>query len=319
MSSQPAGAAGTARGGTELVTLAAQFLACLVEQLCGEGTAAHAGAVGLEDAVDISDGGGGHSKTETCAGADGGRGCHEGIGAEVHVEHRALGSFGENTVSVAETSVDIVFSVYQVEGTEVFGSLHPFLYVGVGVVGVVKLFEEGDMLLFQGLEAVLKVRGEDISYTESVPAGLVHVCGTDSLEGRAYLGFALGSLGGRVYDAVGGGDEVGLLRYADALPYGYAQLLQILALLPEYDRVEDYAASDEVVGAFPENARGYGVQYETLPSVLDRVSGVRAALEAGDDIVFLCKDIHYLALALVSPLEAEYDVYFCCICVHDIF
>ena len=89
------------------------------------------------------------------------------------------------------------------------------------------------------------------------------------------------------------------------------------ALLPEDDGVEDHTASDEVVGAFPENARGDGVQHESFASVLDRVSCVRTSLEAGDDIIPLCEDIHYLSFALVSPLEAEDDVYFRCIAVHD--
>ncbi len=60
------------------------------------------------------------------------------------------------------------------------------------------------------------------------------------------------------------------------------------------------------------------MQHETALPVMDRVPSVGTALEAGDDIVLLCKDIHYLALALVSPLEAEDDVYFCCIVAHDI-
>ena len=74
------------------------------------------------------------------------------------------------------------------------------------------------MLLLQGLEAVLEVRGEYVAYAEAVASGLVHVGGADALEGRAYLGLALGGLGCRVDDAVGGGDEVGLLGDADALP-----------------------------------------------------------------------------------------------------
>ena len=58
------------------------------------------------------------------------------------------------------------------------------------------------------------------------------------------------------------------------------------------------------------------MKHEALVSGLYGMAGVGTALEAGYDAVSLGKYVHYLAFSLVSPLEAEYYVYFCSIFVH---
>ena len=315
---QPAGAAGTARSGAELVALAAELLTCLIEELSGEGTAAYAGAVGLEDAVDVAYRGRSYAEAEAGSRAGSGRGGHERVGAEIHVEHRTLGSFCEDAAAVAEAVVDIVFAVYEVKGTQVVHGGHPFLDIGVRVVGIIELFEECDVFLFQGVKAGLKVRGQDVPDAEAVAAGLVHVGGADALEGGADLGFAFGCLGGRVYDTVGGGDQVGFLGDSDPLPYGNAQLFDLGALLLEDYGVEDYASADDVVRAFSEDTRGYRVKHEAAAFRLDGMAGIGTALEPGNDIVLAGEDVHNFAFALISPLETEDHVYFCFILVHGV-
>nr|GFD15237.1 hypothetical protein [Tanacetum cinerariifolium] len=55
----PAGAAGAAGGAAKLAAGLADLLAYLIVELGGEGTAAHAGAVGFSDAVYLIDVAGG--------------------------------------------------------------------------------------------------------------------------------------------------------------------------------------------------------------------------------------------------------------------
>ena len=162
----------------------------------------------------------------------------------------------------------------------------------------------------------LEVRCKDVAYSQAVAAGLVHVGGTYALEGGAYLGLALGCLGRRVDNPVGRGYEVGFLGDPDALPYRYAGLLQLCAFFFENDRVQHHSVADKVVSAGPEYAGRYGVKHEALVSGLYGMAGVGSALEAGYDAVSPGKYVHYLAFSLVSPLEAEYYVYFCSIFVH---
>ena len=78
----------------------------------------------------------------------------------------------------------------------------------------------------------------------------------------------------------------------------------------EYNRIKHHAVADQVVRSVPEYAGWYGMQDEALVSVLYGVAGVGASLETCNDVVPLGKHVYDLAFSLVSPLEAEYYVYF---------
>ena len=82
---EPSASAFASCHGTVFMSYRADFFAGGVEQLCGEGAAANAGAVSLEYAVDASYASGGYAKAGTCAGCYGVARCDEGIGAEVYV------------------------------------------------------------------------------------------------------------------------------------------------------------------------------------------------------------------------------------------
>ena len=68
---EPAAAAWTPGGGTVLAARFAQGFTRLVEELGREGTAAHAGAVRLEDSDHFADAAGSHAQTIARAGGDG--------------------------------------------------------------------------------------------------------------------------------------------------------------------------------------------------------------------------------------------------------
>src|SRR5262249_15702833 len=78
-----------------------------------------------------------------------------------------------------------------------------------------------------------------------------------------------------------------------------------LRLLDERCGVQDHAASDHAFDGM-KNTRGDQMQDIALSAEADRVSGVMAALKAGDAIEVFGQDVHNLALAFVSPLQA-YD------------
>ena len=76
----------------------AETLARLIKELGGEGPRTDAGAIGLEDAVDLTDMLGRYAQTSAAACADGVARGDEGIGAEVDVQQRALGSLRQDAL-----------------------------------------------------------------------------------------------------------------------------------------------------------------------------------------------------------------------------
>ena len=123
----PATAALTAGDSPVLMTEVADLLARLVKELRGEGTGTHTGAVGLHDTVDIANLVRTDAQTGAGTGTDGvGRG-DKGIGSEVDIEHRALGTLAEHRLSAAQDAVDLVLGVDDGELAQVLDALKPFL------------------------------------------------------------------------------------------------------------------------------------------------------------------------------------------------
>ena len=165
------------------------------------------------------------------------------------------------------------------------------------------------MFVFQGFVALDEGGGEDVAHAEAVPAGLVHIGGADALEGGPDLALALRRLAGGVQHPVRGEDQMRFLGdqklAGDVHPLG----LDGLDLILQDDRVDDDAVADDVHRIRAENPGGNGVEDESVPVEDERMTRVRAALEAGDHLVVRGQDIDHLSLALVTPLEAEDHVY----------
>ena len=89
---EPAAAPGAPGGGAVLVAPLADQVALCVLQLGHEGARAHAGAVGLEDADDALDAGGGDAQARAGPARRAVARGDEGVGAVVHVQHGALGA-----------------------------------------------------------------------------------------------------------------------------------------------------------------------------------------------------------------------------------
>ena len=104
---------------------------------------------------------------------------------------------------------------------------------------------------------------------------------------------------------MGGKDQVGLLGDQELSGDVHALGLDGLDLILEDDRVDDHAVTDDIDRIRTEDAGGNRVQHETVPVEDEGVSGVGAALEAGDHLVIRGQDIDHLSFALVAPLQAE--------------
>ena len=80
---------------------------------------------------------------------------------------------------------------------------------------------------------------------------------------------------------------------------------QIVDLFGQDHRVDHHAVAHHIDRFFVENTRGDGVQHVFYPAEFQRVSGVGAALETGDDVVVGREHVHDFSFAFVSPLETQ--------------
>src|SRR5579884_4416415 len=86
-----------------------------------------------------------------------------------------------------------------------------------------------------------------------------------------------------------------------------AVLLESIHFLQKGNGIEHHAVADDAAAAFTEHATRNKLQHEFLAADDDRVSGIVSAGIACDDVEVLREHIDDLALALISPLRADYN------------
>ncbi len=290
-----------------------ELLAVLVKEFGGERTAAYAGAVGFEDAVNLAYAGRGHTQAGADASAESIGRSDVGVGAEVNVQEGALGALGQDGRAGFEGFVHVHLGVDEGEAPELLHGLEPLFLVLFeverGLEGRV-LLEQLAVTLLMGLVEGQEVLLEDVTHAKAAPAGFVGIGGADALEGRANLGFAHGAFAGSIQGAVGGKDEVGALGDDQFAAYVNAPFLDGGDFLHEDDGIHDDAVTNNINGTFAEYTGGYRVQYKAVSVEDQRVTGVRAALETGNHLVGRREHVHNLTFALVPPLESENYVKF---------
>ena len=84
----------------------------------------------------------------------------------------------------------------------------------------------------------------------------------------------------------------------------HTTLLKRLCLFAEQHRVEHHAISYNVDLSMLENARGNRAEHILMSLKFERMTGIRAALEACHHIISRCEDIYNLAFALITPLQS---------------
>ena len=102
-------------------------------------------------------------------------------------------------------------------------------------------------------------------------------------------------------------DHVRAIRDRDARDV-HADALEHLEFGEQTLEADHRAAADEERGARLQHAAGHDAQRQFTLAHHQRVAGVVAAAEAGDDVVVRGEQIDDAALALVAPLHAENDV-----------
>ena len=144
---------------------------------------------------------------------------------------------------------------------------------------------------------------------QAIAPCLVHVGGPDPLQGTADLGLALGGFRCRIEQPVRGQDQMGLARKQQAFADVDGEALQFFKLFAENDRVYDHAVAHHVDRFGMEDPRGDGVQHVLDPVEFEGMPGIGPALKAGDDIIIAGENVNDFSFSLVSPLEAEQQIY----------
>ncbi len=148
-------------------------------------------------------------------------------------------------------------------------------------------------------------RLREIADADAAAADLVLVGRADAARRRADLAIAAARFGEHVQLAVIRQDEVRLVADHQAVADVDAQFLQRVDLREQRLRIDDHAVADDAGDPGMQDARGDQMEDELLAVDVDRVSGVVAALIAGDDLETRRQQVDDLALAFVSPLGAK--------------
>src|SRR5690606_33310115 len=183
---EPSAAARPAGRGAKLVTGLPEQLAGFVEQLGRERPVANPGAVSLydaDDAVDLS-----RRYAEAGAASANRRVARRNVRvrAEVDVEQRSLGAFGEDVFAFLQRGVQVLRSVDDV-GVDQAIELDVLLDDGVHIELFCPVDAAQDLVLF--LDGPLELHAEDVAIEEvddadAGPGELVHVGGSDAAAGR---------------------------------------------------------------------------------------------------------------------------------------
>ncbi len=308
---QPAAAAAAAGGGPELLAFALEVVAVGVIQFGDEGSAAHAGGVGLDDAHHAVQGAGAGARARGRVGRRGVGGGHEGVCAVVDVELHALGALEEYAAAIAgglaHQAGDVVQERRQAGGDG--GQVRDHL---LGVHGFFAV-QAGQQSVFL-LESLVDLGADEVHVLEIAGAqphagGLVLVAGPDAPAGGADLGLVgEGVLAGGVQALVVVQDEVGAAADAHALGgCMHAAGGQGVHLAQEDGRVQDHAVADGANGCLVQDAGRDEVQDDLFAVHHQGVPGVVPALEADHQGSPAGQHVHDLAFALVAPLGADDD------------
>lgn len=308
---EPAAATGTTGGSSVFAAALAELLAVRIQELGRERTFTHAGRVELEDADDAVDRA--RRDAGTRAGAASGRvgARHEGIGAEVDVEHRRLGSFEKDALLLIQLLVQELDRVGDVRHQR----LHHGRIELDHLLRIQRLSAERDELAVRLgdllTDEIEEVGLEDIADAHAVTADLGGVGGTDSAARGADL-LALGTrrLLGLVDRAMPLHHHLGALGDMEASAEVEAPALHFLEFAHQVERIHHDAVADNAVLAVVKNSRRNEVENVFLLPDDDRMAGVGTSLETDHNIRFLGEEVNDLALAFIAPLGAnEYSIH----------
>ena len=303
---EPAAASGPPRGRPEFAAADPQRLAGCIRQLRREGTGADTRGVGLDHTHHPVD------AARRQAGADAGAarrrvgGGDKGIGAEIDVEHRALGALQQDPLPRP------VGRMHPRDGVRDEGGefLRRRGVARDALADVERGGTERDQVAVHLLRTFGDPRGEvgrqEIAQPQAAAVHLVGIPGADAAPGGADLAAAVapGLLCG-IERAVVVHD--GMRPVADKQPPAHVVALRLegVDLLQQLQRIGDHAIADEARPAGMQNAGGDQVQHMLAAADDDGVAGVAAALVAHDQVGLRGQHVDDLAFAFIAPLGAN--------------
>src|SRR5689334_3041777 len=88
----------------------------------------------------------------------------------------------------------------------------------------------------------------------------------------------------------------------------YALRLNEINFFFQRNGINYHTVAHNVYGIVSENSGGNGMQHHTLAVKLQRMTGIRAALEASHYIIARRKYVNNFSFTLVTPLETEQNI-----------
>ena len=212
-------------------------------------------------------------------------------------------TLAEHALALIEQTVYHKLAVDDVITLHILYGVHPLLLKLLHIAALTKSGKQIHVaLLGSGIFSCKIV--ENITHTQSVAAYLVGISRSDTLAGGANLSITLQLLVCSIEQAVSRHNQVSLLRNLQDTLNVHTTLLKRLCLFAEQHRVEHHAISYNVDLSMLENARGNRAEHILMSLKFERMTGIRAALEACHHIISRCEDIYNLAFALITPLQS---------------
>jgi hypothetical protein len=143
---------------------------------------------------------------------------------------------------------------------------------------------------------------------QSAPGGFVGVSRADAASGSADLPLATPPLLSGIQRPVGGSDQVGGVRKAQAARAGiHTAGSQGFNLRDQGQRVDDHAGANQAGSVGVDDAGGNKMQFVGLPADGDGVAGVITAVVAGHQVRPGGEQVDDTAFAFIAPLGTNND------------
>ena len=156
---------------------------------------------------------------------------------------------------------------------------------------------------------LLKICGEHVGHAQAAPGGFVGIGRANATAGGADIILAAGGFKGFIQRLMGGGDEMGGIRDAQALRgSGDARLTKHVHFFKQGARVDHHAIAQHSRYLRVDDTRREQVQFKNVRPHRNSVTGIIAAVIAGADVCMGCEPVDNTAFSLVPPLCTNNDL-----------
>lgn len=306
---EPSTSSSSTSGDTELGTNLLEVLSDVVELLGRERSGSDSGGVSLDNTVDVSDGGGGHTEAGADTSNAGVGGGDVRVGSKVEIQHQSVGSLNEDSLVGLESLVHEGDGVDH-EGSQIVGELlvSQNLLLNVVLKVAVSLLSGSDQSSKSRLK-LLPCTGllrNQVVDSDTGSRGLGGVGRADTLTGGAN-----GLLGGgqlllleTVGQLVEVENQMASRRDEKSVSALETLVLNGLELVEERGHVDHDSGAEQVLAVGVDQTGGQHV--EVVLDIADHngVSSVVSTLASGTNVNLVAENIHELSLSFIAPLGA---------------